>query len=141
MTMYFSPQTGGFYASELMSAYEASESGWPQDGLEVEQSDYAALMAGQSKGKVIVAGSGGYPELTEPQKQTQQALILTARSERETLFEAAGLAIIPLQDAVDLDDATDLELETLNAWKKYRVALNRLDLSAAPDIDWPQIPA
>ncbi|EOZ2641109.1 tail fiber assembly protein, partial [Escherichia coli] len=27
------------------------------------------------------------------------------------------------------------------AWKKYRVLLNRIDTSTAPDIDWPTIPA
>lgn len=32
------------------------------------------------------------------------------------------------------------KLASLAAWKKYRVALNRLDLSAAPDITWPEKP-
>lgn len=40
---------------------------------------------------------------------------------------AASLAITPLQDAVDVDEATDIEIALLKAWKKYRVALNRLD--------------
>ncbi|HAL6907736.1 TPA: tail fiber assembly protein, partial [Escherichia coli] len=26
------------------------------------------------------------------------------------------------------------------AWKKYRVLLNRVDTSTAPDIEWPEIP-
>ncbi|MXE05818.1 tail fiber assembly protein, partial [Escherichia coli] len=29
----------------------------------------------------------------------------------------------------------------LAAWKKYRVLLNRIDTSTAPDIVWPEIPA
>ena len=52
----------------------------------------------------------------------------------------SAAAIAPLQDAVDVDDATDNELARLKAWKQYRVALNRLDLAAAPDIDWPAVP-
>ncbi|MXE05188.1 tail fiber assembly protein, partial [Escherichia coli] len=28
----------------------------------------------------------------------------------------------------------------LAAWKKYRVLLNRIDTSTAPDIVWPQQP-
>ncbi|KIE64605.1 tail fiber assembly protein [Escherichia coli] len=28
----------------------------------------------------------------------------------------------------------------LEAWKKYRVLLNRVDTSTAPDIEWPEIP-
>lgn len=64
-----------------------------------------------------------------------------AEQRKSSLISQAAAAIAPLQDAVDIDDVTDAERESLQAWKKYRVALNRLDLSAAPDIDWPQIPA
>ncbi|WP_163823132.1 tail fiber assembly protein, partial [Proteus mirabilis] len=28
----------------------------------------------------------------------------------------------------------------LQKWKKYRVLLNRVDISTAPDIEWPQKP-
>lgn len=55
-------------------------------------------------------------------------------------MNAAGDAIAPLQDAVDLDEATEEELLLLKEWKKYRVSLNRLDLSTAPDIEWPEKP-
>lgn len=52
---------------------------------------------------------------------------------------AADSAIAPLQDAVDLDDATEAEVAALKAWKKYRVALNRLPEQPGypTDIDWP----
>ncbi|MFT4464008.1 MAG: tail fiber assembly protein [Sodalis sp. (in: enterobacteria)] len=30
---------------------------------------------------------------------------------------------------------------SLLAWKKYRVRLNRLDITQAPDIDWPDPPS
>jgi len=55
----------------------------------------------------------------------------------------ADAAIKPLQDAVDIDDATDTELLKLKAWKKYRVALSRLpDQAGYPtEIDWPVVPA
>lgn len=56
---------------------------------------------------------------------------------------AADSAIAPLQDAVDIDDATDAELLSLKAWKKYRVALSRLPEQPGypTDIDWPAPPA
>ncbi|XHX67357.1 hypothetical protein GU833_06745 [Photorhabdus akhurstii] len=41
----------------------------------------------------------------------------------------------PLQDAIDLDIAIDAEKQTLTEWKKYRVLLNRVDCSVAPEID------
>ena len=56
---------------------------------------------------------------------------------------AADSAIAPLQDAVDIDDATEAEAAALKAWKKYRVALSRLpEQPGYPiDIDWPVPPA
>ncbi|WP_277888405.1 tail fiber assembly protein, partial [Escherichia coli] len=40
----------------------------------------------------------------------------------------------------DLGMATDDETKLLLAWKKYRVLLNRVDTSTAPDIEWPEEP-
>ncbi|EJZ1643711.1 tail fiber assembly protein, partial [Escherichia coli] len=48
--------------------------------------------------------------------------------------------IAPLQDAADLKIATEEETSLLEAWKKYRVLLNRVDTSVAPDIEWPAAP-
>lgn len=55
----------------------------------------------------------------------------------------ADAAIAPLQDAVDIDEATDEETALLTAWKKYRVALNRVPAQAGypSTIDWPVAPA
>lgn len=57
--------------------------------------------------------------------------------------EIADKAIAPLQDAVDIDDATEVEVALLKAWKKYRVALNRQpDEPGYPDnIVWPVQPS
>ncbi|MFO6490587.1 tail fiber assembly protein [Hafnia alvei] len=73
------------------------------------------------------------------------------QAERDSYIEAAtrelkeriGVAtdnINTLQDAVDLDMATDSESDNLKSWRKYRVLLNRVDVSAAPNIDWPVLP-
>lgn len=63
-------------------------------------------------------------------------------AETAVLRAAADSAIAPLQDAVDIGDATDDEVLSLNEWKKYRVALNRLpdQLSYPTDIEWPITP-
>lgn len=60
--------------------------------------------------------------------------------ERNELITASSLKIAPLQDAVDLGMATEEEKESLLEWKKYRVLLNRVDVSKAPEIDWPEPP-
>ena len=67
-------------------------------------------------------------------------LISQTESKKQSLLAEAVKVISPLQDAVDLDMATDEESEQLKEWKKYRVLLNRVDTSLAPDIDWPEKP-
>ncbi|WP_323840701.1 tail fiber assembly protein [Photorhabdus africana] len=56
------------------------------------------------------------------------------------LLSNANNCIAPLQDAIDLDIATDVEKQKLTEWKKYRVLLNRIDCSVASEIDWPKAP-
>ena len=55
----------------------------------------------------------------------------------------ADAAIAPLQDASELDEATSAELDALKAWKRYRIALNRVvEQPGYPDsVDWPAAPA
>lgn len=62
-----------------------------------------------------------------------------AKAERDRLLQLAAIRIAPLQDALDLDDATAEEGALLKKWKQYRVALNRLDLYADP-VQWPSQP-
>lgn len=66
--------------------------------------------------------------------------VVAATAARRVVADAA---IAPLQDAVDIDDATDAEIALLKAWKKYRVALNRLPEQPGypTTVDWPAIPA
>ncbi|WNK67579.1 tail fiber assembly protein [Pantoea agglomerans] len=66
------------------------------------------------------------------------ALIASSRLAAET--DEANRAIAPLQDAVDISIATDEEITRLAEWKRYRVALSRIDTSTAPDIEWPARP-
>lgn len=71
---------------------------------------------------------------------SKEQLIAQAEQQKQSLLAEANNAIAPLQDAVDLDMATDDEKAQLTAWKKYRVLLNRVDTSTAPNVDWPEKP-
>ncbi len=63
-----------------------------------------------------------------------------AEETKNNLMQVASEHIAPLQDAADLEIATEEETSLLEAWKKYRVLLNRVDTSTAPDIEWPTNP-
>jgi hypothetical protein len=75
-----------------------------------------------------------------PRIYTADELKEQATHKRDYLLEQAAKIIAPLQDAVDLDIVSDAEKASLLAWKKYRVLLNRVDVSQASDIDWPEAP-
>ncbi|MGL9719840.1 tail fiber assembly protein [Symbiopectobacterium sp.] len=72
-----------------------------------------------------------------PRIPTLGERVAKVKREKAELMQIACIAIAPLQDAVDLDMATETEKSALLAWKKYRVLLNRLDISNASDIEWP----
>lgn len=65
-----------------------------------------------------------------------------ALAQRDGLLAIATARIAPLQDAVDLDQATAAEIALLKKWKQYRVALNRIqDQAGFPaSVDWPIAP-
>lgn len=74
---------------------------------------------------------------TEAQKA---ALIEQAEQEKSQRLDEANNMLTYLQDSIDTGLATDEEAAALQAWKKYRVLLNRIDTSLAPNIEWPEKP-
>lgn len=68
------------------------------------------------------------------------AEVAEANATKAALINSASEQIAPLQDAVDLDMATDDEKARFDAWRKYRVLLTRVDTSTAPAIVWPDMP-
>lgn len=63
-----------------------------------------------------------------------------AETERNSRMNEATARINWLEDAQkDSDISSDEETE-LAALRAYRTALRRMDLSAAPDINWPEVP-
>jgi hypothetical protein len=69
-------------------------------------------------------------------------LIRDVLAKRDHELRNAALRMAPLQDAVDLEDATSEEKASLIAWKRYRVALNRIEqqLGFPQIIEWPVSP-
>ncbi|MBC2659823.1 tail fiber assembly protein [Pseudomonas sp. MSSRFD41] len=77
----------------------------------------------------------------DPVPSPEQTLSI-ALEKRDSLLAYAALRIAPLQDAVDLDSATDEEVTRLKAWKQYRVVVNRVSSQEGwPGlVDWPSPP-
>lgn len=68
------------------------------------------------------------------------ARIAQVTQQKESFLALAASKIAPLQDAVDLDIATEAEAALLLAWKKYRVLVNRVDTNQTAVINWPDRP-
>ncbi|MHC5104934.1 tail fiber assembly protein [Enterobacter ludwigii] len=126
---YFSKTENGFFTSTDLA---------PSDAVEISAEQWAELMDGQSMGKYISSNADGFPVLTDPLPPTAEALIAEAERQKSALMAQANNFIAPLQDAVDLDIATDEESTALSEWKKYRVLLMRVDTTKPV---WPTPPA
>jgi len=69
-----------------------------------------------------------------------QSQVNRATTQKKQLISEATSQISYLQDAVDSQIASELEIQLLGEWKKYRALVNRIDIEQAPNIDWPKQP-
>ncbi|XGI81203.1 tail fiber assembly protein [Enterobacter hormaechei] len=59
---------------------------------------------------------------------------------KKNRIDDVSLAMLPLIQAEEDNDLTEDESEKLKAYRQYRTELRRLDISNAPNIQWPSIP-
>lgn len=125
----------------LVAFYDTEDSPAPEGIQTVDISDeqWTALLDAQTNGKRLVRGGDGMPIAVDPPPPTPDEIKARNTNARDALLAAAALAIAPLQDAVDLDEATDEETALLKQWKQYRVAVNRVDLTQTSPT-WPTAP-
>ena len=69
-------------------------------------------------------------------------LSIFALNKRDELLRTAALRVAPLQDAVDIGNATEVESARLLQWKSYRIDLMRIEQQEGfpAGIDWPLSP-
>ena len=131
--MYYSKQTDGFYASEIHG------DNIPPDAVEITQQQHAALLQGQSEGKVITADENGYPVLIDPPQPTADQMAATARAERDRLIESVRWRIERHSDELALGIEPTEPLEPL---LQYTQALRDVPQQAGfPEtVEWPECP-
>lgn len=71
----------------------------------------------------------------------QAAQVSAAQQQMASYLAQAEKRLAVLQYAVELEMATEQETQALKNWKTYMVQLSRVDVSSAPAIDWPTMPA
>lgn len=142
MKWYFSNKEGGFYPEDTLE-YCKSVNALPDDLKEVTAEEHEEFTGLNPLNKVPFYATKAKkmmwvdaPAIT----YTKAQLIEQAELQKTALMNTANKNIAPLQDAADLGIATDDEAAQLLAWKQYRVMLNRVDTSLAPDIECPDKP-
>ncbi len=141
MELYFySPSGNKFLAASMLEEYKKSGT-WPTDAFEISESIYQEFGASPAPyGKIMVAGVDGFPEWGDQPSPEGDELIEITESKKNSLLNHASKEIDILQDAADLNMATEDEQELLLKWKKYRVILSRIDTSDPENIIWPEVP-
>lgn len=129
----YSASTNAFYDEEVNNDI-------PADAVAITDETWNAMLFGQSQGQVIAAGKDGNPALVDRELTDEEKSVQAELRKRE-LRAVADSTIAPLQDAVDVEMATEEEISSLKAWKLYRVLLNRVDTSGdVADEAWPVVP-
>lgn len=141
--MYYSAEINGFIPDAWKDDGTYPEGSWPEDAVLLTEDELVLFVGVSAPVGKILGSSAGRPVWVDVPPPSEAELIAMAETRRDELLRVAAIRIAPLQDAVDLDDATDAEVGLLKAWKQYRIKLNRLpDQSGYPSaIDWPAPPA
>ncbi|MEQ9723084.1 tail fiber assembly protein [Yersinia alsatica] len=63
-----------------------------------------------------------------------------ATDKKAELIAEATIVIAPLADAKNDGYIEESDIPILSAWQRYRYALTKVDVSKAPEIDWPAVP-
>lgn len=125
-----------FYPFSMREAYEASGS-WPINHVEVEESVFTEFSATPPVGKIRGTGDDGMPAWVDIPPPTQEEIVAEVELKKANLRVLADSEINWRQDAVDAGNATEEEAAALADWKNYRAQLMRVNISKAPDIEWP----
>ncbi|MGC0845395.1 tail fiber assembly protein [Pantoea agglomerans] len=132
----------GFYFMDTETAKEATliQTGLSLSDFEdISDKDYNKWCS-PPDGYYSVFDENGPRVVKNPTKTAEQYQQEAQAEKTQRLYEAANL-MAPLQDAIDIGESTEKEENEIKVWKKYRVAVNRVDLTKAPDITWPEKPA
>jgi Caudovirales tail fibre assembly protein, lambda gpK len=111
-----------------------TETWQPPLGCNAVQSDAADV------GDTLDETSGDF--IRAPQPTPTPPTTADVLAGRDNLLAGAALRMAPLQDAVDLGDASAAEEAALKAWKQYRVALSRIEQQSGfpGSVAWPKAP-
>lgn len=133
--MFYSKSTGGFYDTANHG------DNIPSDAVEITSDLHAALLDGQSQGKIITADANGFPVLADPPAPTTKQLAAQARATRDAKLSATTWLVERHRDEKETGTTT-LTAQEYADLLAYRQALRDVPQQAGfpADVVWPQRP-
>lgn len=135
---FFSEKTNSFYPETMKNDY--LEAGTlPSDIVLVDVDVFQEYTQEPPEGKMRGV-KDGFPVWIDIPPLAQSELSSIAEQHKIDLINKATNIIAPMTDALNGGYIDDKDIERLDKWQRYRYALTKIDISLAPDIDWPQKP-
>ncbi|EPH0495428.1 TPA: tail fiber assembly protein [Enterobacter asburiae] len=140
-TYFYSAKHNSFFPLELKDDY-INGIGWPEDAVEVTEQVYSKFTGEPPKGQKRVAGKNGLPEWEDIPPPTHEEIVAHAEVERQSRTDAANDYINSNQwpGKAALGRLNDTDKAKYNAWLDYLDSIGAVDVSAAPDLNWPTPP-
>lgn len=138
---YFSPSTLAFYPEDLMSLYETAGT-VPDDVLAVSDEIFATYSVAPPPGKTRGATEEGQPAWVDLPPLSHEEEVDLADAEKQSRIEQANDHMNSKQwpGKAAMGRLNDTEKAEYNAWLDYLDALEVVDTSTAPQINWPSPP-
>jgi hypothetical protein len=95
----------------------------PADAVEITRELHAALLDGQSAGRVIASGADGYPVLVDPPPPSPEVMSAIERAWRDLQLAATDGVVSRHRDEVEVGASTTLTPEKYSQLQQYRQAL------------------
>lgn len=134
----FSSEKSCFYSQAWRDAY-ISNNTWPIDAVDVTDEIYYKYSCTPPEGKVL-GTEGNQPTWVDCPPPTQKELIAAAEQQKAALLAEAQATISLWQTELQLGIISDEDKASLIAWMNYIKAVQAVDTSTAPDINWPYKP-
>lgn len=135
MKIFYSPSLNGFLLEATAEKYDG------EDLTEVSQDVYNQFIAG-SETQIMVAGDNG-PVWQDAPSPTQEELTQAAEYDRQRRIDVANDFMNRKQwpGKAAIGRLKGDELAQYNLWLDYLDALEAVDISTAPEVEWPTVPA
>lgn len=133
---------GSFYPLSMRDMYEAAGS-WPAVYAEVNDSVFAEFSVIPPEGKMRGTGDDGLPVWIDVPPPTQDELIAIAEAEKQRLIDEVNAHMNSKQwpGKAAIGRLKGVDLEQYGIWLDYLDALEAVDISSGPDINFPTPPA